>query len=261
MKDNKYKQAQPEQRRKIVAGNWKMNMDLEEAAMWMAEVDDALRGDKCDVIVFPSFVLLPDLMDMYEGELLLFGAQNCSHKESGAYTGEVSAAQLASVGVEFVIVGHSERREYFAETNQVVKEKLQLAIKNELNPVFCCGEPLQVRNEGNQEEYVKQQLEETLFGLTAAAIAEIVIAYEPIWAIGSGSNATAEQVQQMHAFIRAQIAGKFGQAAAQQLQILYGGSVKPENAKELFSCPDVDGGLIGGASLNAKDFLAIIRAV
>lgn len=249
------------QRRKIVAGNWKMNLDLEEAAKWLADVDAGLRGDRCDVVVFPSFILLPDLIDMYEGEQLIFGAQNCSHKESGAYTGEVSAAQLASVGVDFVIVGHSERREYFAETNLVIKDKLQLAIKNELTPVFCCGEPLQVRNEGKQQEYVKQQLEETLFGLTGAAMDEIVIAYEPVWAIGTGLNATPAQAQEMHAFIRQQIAGRFGEKAGQQIQILYGGSCKPDNAKELFACPDVDGGLIGGASLNAKDFLAITRAV
>lgn len=249
------------QRRKIVAGNWKMNLDLEEAAKWLADVDAGLRGDRCDVVVFPSFILLPDLIDMYEGEQLIFGAQNCSHKESGAYTGEVSAAQLASVGVDFVIVGHSERREYFAETNLVIKDKLQLAIKNELTPVFCCGEPLQVRNEDKQQEYVKQQLEETLFGLTGAAMDEIVIAYEPVWAIGTGLNATPAQAQEMHAFIRQQIAGKFGEKAGQQIQILYGGSCKPDNAKELFACPDVDGGLIGGASLNAKDFLAITRAV
>ncbi len=249
------------QRRKIVAGNWKMNLDLEEAAKWLADVDAGLRGDRCDVVVFPSFILLPDLIDMYEGEQLIFGAQNCSHKESGAYTGEVSAAQLASVGVDFVIVGHSERREYFAETNLVIKDKLQLAIKNELTPVFCCGEPLQVRNEGKQQEYVKQQLEETLFGLTGAAMDEIVIAYEPVWAIGTGLNASPAQAQEMHAFIRQQIAGKFGEKAGQQIQILYGGSCKPDNAKELFACPDVDGGLIGGASLNAKDFLAITRVV
>lgn len=249
------------QRRKIVAGNWKMNLDLEEAAQWLADVDGGLRGDKCDVIVFPSFILLPDLIDMYEGEQIIFGAQNCSHKESGAYTGEVSAAQLASVGVDFVIVGHSERREYFAETNLMLKDKLQLAIKNELSPIFCCGEPLQVRNEGKQQEYVKQQLEETLFGFTGAAIDEIVIAYEPIWAIGTGQNASAAQAQEMHAFIRQQIAGKFGEKAGQQIQILYGGSCKPDNARELFSCPDVDGGLIGGASLKPKDFLAITRAV
>ena len=248
-------------RRKIVAGNWKMNLDLEDAAQWLAAVDTGLRNANCDVLVFPSFILLGDLMDMYEGDQLVFGAQNCSHIESGAYTGEVSAAQLASVGVEYVIVGHSERREHFAETNQMLKQKIQLALQHDITPVFCCGEPLKIREAGTQQAYVKQQLEETLFGLSAVAIAELVIAYEPIWAIGTGLNATPEQAQEMHAFIRTQIAAKYGNDIAQQIPILYGGSCKPDNAREIFSCADVDGGLIGGASLNAKDFLAVIKAV
>jgi triosephosphate isomerase len=250
-----------ESRRKIVAGNWKMNLDLTEAAEWLAEVDAGLRSDKCDVLVFPSFIFLGDLMDMYEGEQILFGAQNCSNKESGAYTGEVSAAQLASVGVEYVIVGHSERREHFGETNQMLKEKIQRALKNEITPIFCCGEPLEVRNANKQLEYVKQQLEESLLGFSVAAIAEIIIAYEPVWAIGTGLNATPEQAQEMHAFIRAEIAAKYSPEIAAQVPILYGGSCKPDNAKALFNCADVDGGLIGGASLKAKDFLAIIKAV
>ena len=248
-------------RRKIVAGNWKMNLDLEDAAQWLATVDAGLRNANCDVLVFPSFILLGDLMDMYEGDQLVFGAQNCSHIESGAYTGEVSAAQLASVGVEYVIVGHSERREHFAETNQMLKQKIQLALQHDITPVFCCGEPLKIREAGTQQAYVKQQLEETLFELSAAAVAELVIAYEPIWAIGTGLNATPEQAQEMHAFIRAQIAAKYANDIAQQIPILYGGSCKPDNAREIFSCADVDGGLIGGASLNAKDFLAVIKAV
>ena len=247
-------------RRKIVAGNWKMNLDLTEAAEWLAEVDAGFQGDNCDVLVFPSFILIGDLMDMYEGEQILFGAQNCSHKESGAFTGEVSAAQLASVGVEFVIIGHSERREHFGETNQMLKGKIQQALKNEITPVFCCGEPLQVREEGKQREYVKKQLEESVLGFSAAAMAEIIIAYEPVWAIGTGLNATPEQAKEMHAVIRSQIAAKYSEALAQQIRILYGGSCKPDNAKELFDCADVDGGLIGGASLKAKDFLAIVQA-
>lgn len=246
------------QRRKIVAGNWKMNLDLNDAAQWVADVEDGMPGNDCDVIVFPSFILLPDLMDIYEGDRIVFGAQNCAHKANGAYTGEVSAAQLASVGVEYVIIGHSERREYFNETNQMLKDKLKLAIENELVPVFCCGEPLPVRNQGKQQEYVKQQLEESLFELTAAAAGEVIIAYEPVWAIGTGLNATPAQAQEMHAFIRSQIAAKYTQGLAQQVRILYGGSCKPDNARELFTCPDVDGGLIGGASLKAKDFLQII---
>ena len=247
-------------RRKIVAGNWKMNLDLTEAAEWLAEVDGSLQSDNCDVLVFPSFILINDLMDIYEGEQILFGAQNCSNKESGAYTGEVSAVQLASVGIEYVIVGHSERREHFGDTNKVVKEKLQMALKNGIIPIFCCGEPLDVREQNKQQDYVKQQLEESLLGFSAAAIVEIIIAYEPVWAIGTGLNATPEQAQEMHAFIRSQIAAKYSDHLAQQVHILYGGSCKPDNARQLFSCEDVDGGLIGGASLKAKDFLAIIDA-
>jgi len=247
-------------RRKIVAGNWKMNLELEEAAQWLSDVDAGLNSDKCDVLLFPSFILLPDLMDVYEGEQILFGAQNCSHKESGAYTGEVSAAQLASVGVEYVIIGHSERREHFGETNQMLKEKIQQALKNGMTPVFCCGEPLQVREEGKQQEYVKKQLTESVLGFSVAAMAEIIIAYEPVWAIGTGLNATPEQAQEMHAFIRSEIAAKYSNELAQQIPILYGGSCNPDNAKELFTCNDVDGGLIGGASLNAKDFLAIVQS-
>lgn len=248
-------------RKKIVAGNWKMNLDLTEAAAWLAEVDAGLQNPGCEVLVFPSFVLITDLMNLYEGEQILFGAQNCSNKESGAFTGEVSAAQLSSIGAEYVIVGHSERREYFAETNQMQKEKIQQALKNGITPVFCCGEPAPVREAGKQKDFVKQQLEESLLGFSAAAVAEVIIAYEPVWAIGTGLTATAEQAQEMHAFIRAEIAAKFSSDLAQQVPILYGGSCKPENAAALFGCADVDGGLIGGASLNAKDFLAIIQAI
>ena len=248
-------------RRKIVAANWKMNLDIDEAAEWLGEVGPALKDDDCGVFVFPSSVMIGDLMDMYEGDMLVFGAQNCSHKDSGAYTGEVSAKQLASVGIELVILGHSECREHFGETNEIIKQKLQQAVQNELMPIFCCGEPLEVRNKNEQKNYVKQQLEESLFGFSAAAITDIIIAYEPIWAIGTGLNATPEQAQEMHAFIRAEIAAKYSNEIAQQIRILYGGSCKPTNAKELFACADVDGGLIGGASLNPKDFLAIIRAL
>ncbi|MFM2306099.1 MAG: hypothetical protein RLZZ367_768 [Bacteroidota bacterium] len=247
-------------RRKIVAGNWKMNLDMSDAAELLAGIDNGLRTDKCDVVVFPSFVLISDLMDMCEGDQIMFGAQNCSHKESGAYTGEVSAAQLASIGLDFVLVGHSERREYFNETSEMLKGKLEQAIKHEVTPIFCCGEPLAEREAGNQKQYVKKQLEDVLSTFSPAAINEIVIAYEPVWAIGTGLNATPEQAQEMHAFIRAEIAARFGDTVAKDLPILYGGSCKPDNAKALFACPDVDGGLIGGASLKAKDFLEIIKA-
>lgn len=247
-------------RRKIVAGNWKMNLDLDEAAAWLGEMEAGLSKVNCDVVVFPSFIFLGDMMDIYEGNQIVFGAQNCSHLESGALTGEVSAAQLASIGVDYVIIGHSERRQHFGETNQMISEKLKAALTHELIPILCCGEPLEVRNEGKQKEYVKQQLEESLFKLSAAAANEVIIAYEPVWAIGTGLNATPEQAQEMHAYIRSLIAEKYSPSFAQQTIILYGGSCKPDNAKQLFACPDVDGGLIGGASLKAKDFIAIIEA-
>lgn len=247
-------------RRKIVAANWKMNLNLDEAAAWLGEMEAGLRQASCDVVVFPSFVFLPDMMDMYEGELMVFGAQNCSHLESGALTGEVSAAQLAGIGVDYVIVGHSERRQYFGETNQIAEQKLKMALKHELIPVLCCGEPLEIRQQEKQKEYVKQQLEESLFNLPAAAVNETIIAYEPVWAIGTGLNASPEQAQEMHAYIRSLIAQKYSDSLAQQTIIVYGGSCKPGNARQLFACPDVDGGLIGGASLHAKDFLAIIEA-
>ncbi len=247
-------------RTKIIAANWKMNLDLEEASQWLAEVAPNVEHCTCEVLVFPSTIMITDLMDLYEGEKLLFGAQNCSQYESGAYTGEVSARQLFSSGIEYVIIGHSERREYFAESNEMLKQKIQLAFQHELTPVFCCGESLAVRNEGKEQEYVNKQLEETLFSFPPAAVAEIIIAYEPIWAIGTGQNATPAQAQQMHAYIRSRIASKYSDSIAQQVRILYGGSCKPSNAKEIFACPDVDGGLIGSASLNAKDFLAIIAS-
>ncbi len=246
-------------RKKIVAGNWKMNMDLEMAAAWLSRVGEHIEHSDCDVVLFPSFVLLPDMMDLYDGEKLIFGAQNCSHHESGAYTGEVSASQLVSIGVDFVIVGHSERREHCGETNEMLRLKIKLALQEGLTPVFCCGEPLAVRNSGAQKEYVLKQLEDSLFGFTAAQISEVIIAYEPIWAIGTGLNASPEQAQEMHAFIRGAIAAKFNNKIAEEMPILYGGSCKPDNASSIFSCPDVDGGLIGGASLKADDFIKTVE--
>lgn len=247
-------------RNKIVAANWKMNLDMEQAAAWLADVTEPIEHFKAEVMVFPSFIMVGDLMDLYEGNKIVFGAQNCSHKEGGAYTGEVSAKQLMSVGIDYVLVGHSERREYFFESNEIVKEKLKQALKNDLIPIFCCGEPLQVRNNNEQLSFVKQQLEESLFTFSEEEISNIIIAYEPVWAIGTGLNATTEQAQEMHAFIRAEVASKYSQKTASEIRILYGGSCKPENAKELFSCKDVDGGLIGGASLKANDFLEIVNA-
>ncbi|ACU63615.1 triosephosphate isomerase [Chitinophaga pinensis DSM 2588] len=185
-------------------------------------------------------------------------AQNCASEKSGAYTGEVSAEMLASIGVDYVILGHSERREYFQESNAVLAKKIDLALANGIKPIFCCGEPLEVRKAETQNEYVAKQLEESLYHLTEEQLKDVVIAYEPIWAIGTGLTASAAQAQDMHAFIRGQIAAKYGREAALRLTIQYGGSAKPSNAGELFACPDVDGGLIGGASLVAADFLAIV---
>jgi triosephosphate isomerase len=238
-----------------------MNLDINEAAEWLGDVTEAVEATPCEVMVFPSFVMLGDLIDMYEGDKILFGAQNCSNKESGAYTGEVSARQLASIGVEFVILGHSERREYFGETNQVILEKLQQAFLHELAPIFCCGEPLAVREQSTHKEYVKQQLEESLFRFPTPALLETIIAYEPVWAIGTGRNATCEQAQEMHSFIRGLIASKYSNDVAQQVPILYGGSCNVSNAKEIFTCGDVDGGLIGSASLRSIEFRSIIDSL
>jgi triosephosphate isomerase (TIM) len=249
------------ERKKIIAANWKMNLDINEAAEWLGDLTEAVEKTPCDVMVFPSFVMLGDLIDMYEGDKILFGAQNCSNKESGAYTGEVSARQLASIGVELVIVGHSERREYFHETNQMVYEKMQQAFLHELTPIFCCGEPGLERELGKHKEFVKNQLEESLFNFPAAALLETIIAYEPVWAIGTGVNATCEQTQEMHAYIRSLIAAKYSHNIAEQMPVLYGGSCKASNAKEIFNCSDVDGGLIGSASLRSIEFRSIIDAL
>ena len=188
-------------------------------------------------------------------------AQNCHHKKSGAFTGEVSVEMLHSLKITYCVVGHSERREYFAETNAILAEKVNLCLGNFITPVFCCGEALAIREAGTQNEFVAQQLKESLFHLTADQIKTIVVAYEPIWAIGTGKTATTEQAQEMHAYLRSIIAGQYSVAVANEVPILYGGSVKANNARELFSCPDVDGGLVGGASLVAADFVEIIRSL
>lgn len=248
-------------RRKIIAGNWKMNLSLTQARQLIADVRDQASDYECEVMIFPSFVYLTDAVNLLKESEVKVGAQNCSEKESGAYTGEVSAAMLSSVGVEYVIIGHSERRELFGETNEVLKEKLKVALRHPLKVVFCCGEPLSIRQANQQEEYVSKQLEESLFALSDEDMLQVVIAYEPVWAIGTGLNATPDQAQQMHAFIRNKLSEKFGKSIAAQTRILYGGSCKPENAASLFDCADVDGGLIGGASLQAKDFISMIQSV
>lgn len=237
-----------------------MNTDVHSAAALAHAMHAQSLNFKAEVVLFPPFVFLSEVRNIVKSAVRV-GAQNCNEHESGAYTGEVSVNMLASMGVDYVLIGHSERREYFKESNEQLKLKLQLALKHGLKPIFCCGEPLMVRETGKQEEYVRQQLEESLFGLSIEQMEHVVVAYEPVWAIGTGLNASPEQAQEMHAFIRKQLTFNYSEEVAEQVPILYGGSCKPDNAAALFACPDVDGGLIGGASLKAEDFLAIIAAV
>ncbi|MDR2804727.1 MAG: triose-phosphate isomerase [Dysgonamonadaceae bacterium] len=249
-------------RKNIVAGNWKMNKTLQEGAELAQELQTALSGKKvnCEVVICPPFIHLTAVSALIDTKTVKLGAQNCADKASGAYTGEVSAAMIASTGAQYVILGHSERRAYYGETNALLKEKVKLALENKLTPIFCIGEVLAEREAGNQNSVVKTQIEESLFDLSAEDFGKIVLAYEPVWAIGTGKTATAEQAQEMHAFIRQTIAGKYGTAVANETSILYGGSANAGNAKELFSNPDVDGGLIGGASLKVDTFLPIVEA-
>jgi triosephosphate isomerase len=251
-------------RQKIVAGNWKMNKTLEEANILATEVmgmvADEVKGDVKVVLCtpFPYLVSIKNLLG--NNARISVSAQNCSEHESGAYTGEVSASMLKSIGVPYVILGHSERRQYFGEDAKLLAKKVDIALKNNLIPIFCCGEPLEVRESNGHEALVKKQVEESLFHLDGDTIQKVVIAYEPVWAIGTGKTASSQQAQDMHAVIRKHLASKFGQTAADNITILYGGSVGPANAKELFACPDVDGGLVGGASLKSRDFTEIIKS-
>ena len=249
-------------RKNIVAGNWKMNKTLQEGIALAKELNDVLAGEKpnCDVIICTPFIHLASVVPVVDASKIGVGAENCADKESGAYTGEVSAAMVASTGAKYVILGHSERRAYYHETPELLKTKVELALANGLTPIFCVGEVLEEREAGKQNEVVGSQLAASLFGLSAEDFGKIILAYEPVWAIGTGKTATAAQAQEMHAFIRSAIAGKYGQEVADNTSILYGGSCKASNAKELFANPDVDGGLIGGASLKAADFKGIIDA-
>jgi len=247
-------------RKNIVAGNWKMNNTLQEGLNLAKELQQVLTGKKvnCKVVICTPFIHLALIAE--EITMIGLGAQNCADKASGAYTGEVSAAMLASVGTQYVILGHSERRMYYGETNAGLKEKVMLALANYLTPIFCIGEVLAERIAGKQNEIVETQIRESLFHLSAEDFSRIVLAYEPVWAIGTGVTATSDQAQEMHAFIRKIIADKYGAAVADEISILYGGSCNASNAKELFTNPDVDGGLIGGASLSVDKFLPIIEA-
>lgn len=249
-------------RKKIVAGNWKMNLTLAQGEQLINDILQAglKLAEGQEVVVatpFPYLTKAKSLLKNYPG--FFVAAQNCASEKSGAYTGEVSAEMLQSVGVDYVIIGHSERREYFQESNAILAKKVDQALAAGIKPIFCCGEPLEIRQAETQNAYVAKQLEESLYHLTVEQLKNVVIAYEPIWAIGTGLTASAAQAQDMHAFIRSQIANKFGRETALHLTILYGGSAKPGNAAELFANPDVDGGLIGGASLVASDFAAIIQ--
>ena len=249
-------------RKKIVAGNWKCNTNLQEGIELAKGVDTLVASDGADdvvVVLGTPFTHLTKVVETVNTERIGVSAQNCAAEAKGAFTGEVSAEMVKSTGAEYVILGHSERREYYGETSEILNKKLALALENGLTPIYCCGEPLEIREAGTQNEYVKTQLEETIFNLSPEDFKKLIIAYEPIWAIGTGKTATSDQAQEIHAYIRSIIAEKFGEEIAEGVSILYGGSCKPSNAKELFANKDVDGGLIGGASLKAEDFLGIIN--
>jgi len=251
-------------RKQIAAANWKMNLNLQQANELLDEIISKkiiLSADQQAVfgVPFPYLLLAKEKVKNLSGYFI--AAQNCYTQASGAYTGEVSAAMLASCGIEYVIIGHSERREYFAEENKMLAQKVDVCLSNGLKPIFCCGEPLEIREAETQNDYVEKQIKEGLFHLESSALQNFVLAYEPIWAIGTGKTASAEQAQEMHAHIRSVFANKYGNDIAESISILYGGSVKANNAKEIFGKPDVDGGLVGGASLNASEFSEIIKSL
>ena len=251
-------------RKKIVAGNWKMNKTANEAKALLSEVvnmvKDEVTGDVEVVLCPPALYLTTARQYVTPGGKISLGAQNCHEKASGAYTGEISAPMLQSIGVEYVILGHSERRQYFEETNAQLAEKVNIVLENGLTPIFCCGESRDLRENGDYIGFVKNQLTESLFHLSAETFAKVVIAYEPIWAIGTGLTASSAQAQDMHFELRQHISGQYGDTIAQDISILYGGSANAQNAAELFAQPDVDGGLIGGASLKSRDFTTVVKA-
>ncbi len=249
-------------RKNIVAGNWKMNKTLQEGVALANDLKELLAGQtpNCEVIIGTPFIHLATVAELVKDSVIKVSAENCADKAAGAYTGEVSAAMVASTGAEYCILGHSERRMYYGETYEILKEKTLLALANNLKPIFCIGELKEEREANKQNEVVKAQLEGSVFNLSAEEFSKIVLAYEPVWAIGTGLTATSDQAEEIHAYIRSLIAEKYGNEVAENTTILYGGSCKGSNAKELFSKPNVDGGLIGGASLKAADFKEIIDA-
>jgi triosephosphate isomerase len=246
-------------RDKIVAGNWKMNLTKNEGLLLIEGVVNGVVNSNVNVILAPPFPFISDAVSGVSSSKIKVAAQNCHHEESGAFTGEVSAAMLRSFGAEYCIVGHSERREYLKEDDQLINRKIQRLIAHGIRPIFCCGESLEERESDRQFEIVSDQIQSSLQGFNKDELKNIIIAYEPVWAIGTGKTATPQQAQEMHAFIREQLSEVLSENA-EEVSILYGGSVKPENARELFAQKDIDGGLIGGASLNAPDFLAIIQS-
>lgn len=251
-------------RKQIAAANWKMNLTYQQAEQLLDEILQAgiaLAGHHEAIFAVPFPYLIMANSELADANNYYAAAQNCYNKKSGAFTGEVSAEMLFSIGIRYCVIGHSERREYFSESNQVLAEKLNLCLANRITPIFCCGESLQIREMGTQNSFVEIQLNESLFHLSAEQVAGVVIAYEPIWAIGTGKTASTEQAQEMHAHLRSVLAKKYGQSVADNISILYGGSVKANNAMELFGSPDVDGGLVGGASLVAADFIQIIKSL
>ena len=239
-----------------------MNMNLQDGITLANEINEAMKADKpnCEVVICTPFIHLAKVADVLDQSVVALGAENCADKAKGAYTGEVSAEMVKSTGARYVILGHSERREYYGETAEILKEKVQLALANDLKIIFCCGETLEEREANRQNEVVKNELDGSVFNLTAEEWKNIVLAYEPIWAIGTGKTATSDQAEEMLAYIRSIVAEKYGQEVADETSILYGGSCKASNAPELFSKPNIDGGLIGGASLKCADFKGIIDA-
>lgn len=251
-------------RKQIAAANWKMNCTYQQGEKLLDDILKAgirLKPQQQAIFAVPFPYLIMANSEVSDETNYAVAAQNCYNKKSGAYTGEVSAEILHSINIKYCIIGHSERREYFNESNQMLAEKINLLLEYGITPIFCCGEPLAIREAGTQNSYVETQLSESLFHLTDAQVSQIIIAYEPIWAIGTGKTATTEQAQEIHAYLRQVLAKQYGKPIANDISILYGGSVKANNAAELFACADVDGGLVGGASLVAADFIEIIKAL
>jgi triosephosphate isomerase (TIM) len=251
-------------RKQIAAANWKMNLTLQQGEQLLDDIitkPHSLKENQEAIFAIPAPYLSMAQTKLRNKERVFVAAQNCYSKKSGAFTGEISVDMLSSMGVQYVVLGHSERREYFNESNSFLAEKINICLENAINPIFCCGEPLAIREANEQNNFVAKQLKESLYHLTTEQMRKVVIAYEPIWAIGTGKTASSDQAQEMHAFIRETLAHQYGKETSDSISILYGGSVKASNAVEIFSQPDVDGGLVGGASLIADEFVSIIQAL